>query len=108
MSNDKVVPAGYDRAELYFHELNQKLIDERREKLNEERDAQEHAHNQKIHWMKCPKCGEDMIEVDMKSIKVDRCTDCDGIFFDKGELSLLLESREHGNFWSKLKTRLHP
>lgn len=107
MSNEDVVPPGYDREELYFHELNKKLVDERRDQLNEERRGQEHEHKQKIHWMKCPKCGEDMNEVEMDGLKVDRCTVCDGIYFDKGELDLLLESREHGNFWHRLRTRMH-
>lgn len=102
-----LTPSGYNREELYLHDVNQKLIDERREKLNQERKAREHEQNQKIHWMKCPKCGENMTELDMKNIKADVCTVCKGLFFDKGELDILLDSRDHGTFWSRLKSHIH-
>jgi hypothetical protein len=38
------------------------------------------------HWLKCPKCGHDMKILDMNGIEVERCTRCEGIFLDKGEL----------------------
>lgn len=98
-------PDGYDREELYFHDLNQKLIDEQRAQLNDDRQAQAHKNNKALHWMKCPKCGEDMSEVELSGIKVDRCTACDGLFFDKGELKLLLESRDHASIWDRLRGR---
>jgi len=36
--------------------------------------------------MKCPKCGMDLLEIDYKSIKVDRCSGCEGVWLDPGEL----------------------
>ncbi len=107
MSQDDVIPTGYDKEELYFYELNKKLIESRRAELNENRRQQEHNARQELHWMKCPKCGEDMEEVELTGIKVDRCTYCKGLFFDRGELELLLECQEHPGFWDRLKIRLH-
>ncbi len=106
MSQDDVIPTGYDREELYFFEQNKKLIEERRIELNEERKQRTHDENQAAHWMKCPKCGEDMQEIDMSGIKVERCTSCAGTYFDSGELELLLECKEHAGFWGRLKGRL--
>jgi Zn-finger nucleic acid-binding protein len=36
--------------------------------------------------MKCPKCGMELIEIDYKSIKVDKCSACEGIWLDAGEM----------------------
>ena len=107
MSHDDVIPSGYDREELYFFEENKKLIEERRSRLNQERKERAHAENQAAHWMKCPKCGEDLQEVDMSGIKVDRCTVCRGTYFDAGELDLLLECKEHTGFWGRIKDIFH-
>lgn len=39
-----------------------------------------------LHFMRCPKCGMELIEIDYKGIKVDECSDCEGIWLDAGEL----------------------
>jgi len=36
--------------------------------------------------MKCPKCGMNLVEIEYRSIKVDRCSACEGVWLDKGEL----------------------
>ncbi|OGL40162.1 MAG: hypothetical protein A3C43_09095 [Candidatus Schekmanbacteria bacterium RIFCSPHIGHO2_02_FULL_38_11] len=40
----------------------------------------------KLHFMQCPKCGMKLIEIDYKGIKVDKCSECEGIWLDAGEL----------------------
>ncbi len=42
------------------------------------------------HYMKCPKCGADLHVEEMQGVQVDRCPDCDGIWFDAGEAELLV------------------
>lgn len=42
--------------------------------------------------MICPACKSDMIVVEYNKIELDYCTDCQGVWFDSGELELLLES----------------
>lgn len=63
---------------------------ERRKKLEREKQqalAQgEKETLQKLHFMKCPKCGMDLVEIDYKSIKVDKCSGCEGVWLDPGEL----------------------
>lgn len=42
--------------------------------------------------MKCPYCGKVLIVVEHENIELDYCTNCHGVWFDSGELELLLES----------------
>jgi Zn-finger nucleic acid-binding protein len=41
--------------------------------------------------MICPACKSDMIVVEHSKIELDYCTSCHGVWFDSGELELLLE-----------------
>jgi Zn-finger nucleic acid-binding protein len=41
--------------------------------------------------MKCPKCGMNLVEIDYKSIKIDRCSSCEGVWLDTGELSQIVK-----------------
>ncbi|GAB4243841.1 MAG: hypothetical protein OHK0028_22270 [Deltaproteobacteria bacterium] len=63
---------------------------ERRKKIEEGKRqtmaAQEKQRQKELHFMHCPKCGMKLIEVDYKSLKVDRCSSCDGVWLDAGEL----------------------
>ena len=40
--------------------------------------------------MDCPVCKNAMIVLELAEVEVDYCTDCGGIWFDAGELELLL------------------
>lgn len=42
--------------------------------------------------MICPTCKSDMIVVEHEDIELDYCPGCRGVWFDSGELELLLES----------------
>lgn len=42
--------------------------------------------------MYCPVCKEPMIVIEHEKIELDYCTRCLGVWFDAGELALLLES----------------
>lgn len=42
-----------------------------------------------LHYMKCPKCGMELIEIDYRGIKVDKCSGCEGIWLDAGELEAI-------------------
>ena len=39
--------------------------------------------------MKCPKCGHDLKEEPVEDVLVDRCTFCEGLYLDAGELEKL-------------------
>jgi Zn-finger nucleic acid-binding protein len=47
----------------------------------------------------CPKCGGDMRTYERNGVIVDQCTECRGIFLDRGELERLVdaEGRHYGD-----------
>jgi Zn-finger nucleic acid-binding protein len=47
--------------------------------------------------MICPVCNQDMIVVEYRQIELDYCIKCSGIWFDKGELELLLKTTSLGD-----------
>ncbi len=78
-----------EKEEEYFARLEF----ERRKKIEEERqkrlEKEEKRRLRELHYMKCPKCGMDLIEIDYKGIKVDKCSSCEGIWLDAGELETI-------------------
>lgn len=69
----------------YFVKQDAELIKAQRAKLDEERANLE----RKSHFMKCPKCGADLVETEFHNIKIDRCSECKGIWFDAGEVEMI-------------------
>ncbi len=63
---------------------------ERQKKEREENQqalaAEEKTRLKELHRMRCPKCGMELIEIDYKHILIDKCSHCDGIWLDAGEL----------------------
>ena len=63
---------------------------ERRKKLEEKKRAQMEDEEKRklkgLHYMHCPKCGMQLIEIDYNGIAVDKCSSCEGIWLDAGEL----------------------
>lgn len=63
---------------------------ERRKKMEEEKlkkvAEEERKTLRELHYMRCPKCGMDLSEVEYKGIRVDKCSQCNGVWLDAGEL----------------------
>jgi uncharacterized paraquat-inducible protein A len=63
---------------------------ERRQKVEAEKQKQmeetEKQRLKELHHMRCPKCGMPLLEIDYKSIKVDQCSNCRGIWLDNNEM----------------------
>jgi ribosomal protein L37AE/L43A len=78
--------------EEYFAKANAELIKERRALL----DTVRSQIARKAHYMKCPKCGGDLKEVEHHHVKVDQCTDCKGVWLDAGEIELLEHAQNSG------------
>ena len=57
-----------------------------------------------LHFMRCPKCGHQMVEESLEGIGVDRCSFCEGIYFDANELDQLFTKKqeERRNFLRRL------
>jgi hypothetical protein len=69
----------------YFAKLDAERVKELRAKLDAERKATERT----SHYMKCPKCGHDLQEVTVRSVKVDTCGNCHGMWLDAGEIDMI-------------------
>ena len=68
-------------------ERKKKIEMEHQEKLA----AKEKERLKEIHHMKCPKCGMNLVEIEYRSIRVDRCSACEGVWLDSGELKAVTE-----------------
>ena len=79
-----------------------------RQKREHERTTQEKAAElqrlKALHYMRCPKCGHELLEESLEGVKVDRCSFCEGIYFDAGELDqvLMKKEEERKGFFRKL------
>lgn len=85
-----------EQEEEYFakleYERKKKIEEEKQKKLAEE----EKKRLKELHYMKCPKCGMDLIEIDYKNIKVDKCSACEGVWLDAGELEMVSRLEKGG------------
>ena len=73
--------------EEYFARQEAELLEQSRAKTQRVTIEQ----NRKNHYMKCPKCGADLNTVDYHGVQVDRCPECDGVWFDAGEVESLVK-----------------
>jgi len=85
-----------EKEEEYFarmeFEKKKKEEDERQKKLAEA----EKKKLKELHHKKCPKCGMELIEIDYKAIKVDKCSGCEGVWLDAGELETVSKLEKSG------------
>lgn len=102
---------GKKKEEEWIREKEKKLIEEMKRKREEkirssvdEESKKKKEELKKLHYMHCPKCGHQMQEVPLEGINIDKCTHCEGIFFDRGELEMLFlkKIQESRNFFRKL------
>ena len=78
-------------ARLEFEKLK-KIEQEKHMKLAED----EKQKLKKLHYMRCPKCGMELLEVNYKGILIDKCSECDGIWLDAGELETTSKLEKSG------------
>jgi hypothetical protein len=76
----------------YFAKQDAELIKQMRSKLDQDRITAE----RKAHFMKCPKCGADLKEKEIGSVKVDVCPEDGGMWLDAGEMELLRQVQKAG------------
>ncbi|MEK6646322.1 MAG: zf-TFIIB domain-containing protein [Candidatus Firestonebacteria bacterium] len=74
----------FERKKKIEVEKHKKIADEEKKRLKE------------FHYMRCPKCGMKLIEIDYKGIKIDECSECDGIWLDTGELESVSKLNKTG------------
>ncbi len=76
--------------EEYFARREAELLRQQRETA--QRAATERE--RRSHFMKCPKCGFDLITGEWHGVQIDQCTHCHGIWFDAGEAETLVKHPE--------------
>jgi hypothetical protein len=88
------------REDDWFRQNEQQMLETARVarlKRQQEREAGEKVEERKrlrdLHYMKCPKCGHDMKAEDVVGVEVDRCTFCEGLYLDAGELEQVFSKR---------------
>ncbi len=86
----------------HFYERDRALIEKLRAKAEKERRELERKHRKEAHWMKCPKCGHDLEEISLGPVLVDRCKECGGVYFDAGELEILLAGERRDSLLRRL------
>ncbi|MEZ4455544.1 MAG: zf-TFIIB domain-containing protein [Gemmatimonadales bacterium] len=69
------------------------------ELVKQQRAAQDKAAadaERKSHYLRCPKCGGHLTTQNLKGVQIDQCPDCLGIWFDAGELDVVVSHRDPG------------
>ena len=51
---------------------------------------------------RCPKCGAPLITIKYRDVELDKCSECQGMWFDAGELDQVM-AQESGGFLGGLK-----
>jgi transcription initiation factor IIE alpha subunit len=54
----------------------------------------------------CPRCGEMLVETEIRDVTVDTCQSCHGVWLDAGELEALSSRLEEGWFSHWVRTVL--
>ncbi|MEW6776350.1 MAG: zf-TFIIB domain-containing protein [Bdellovibrionota bacterium] len=73
----------------FFAKEDALRVEKLRKKLDGERAQREAENLKKAHWMRCPKCGNEMKEVAYRQVMVDQCGKCGYVGFDAGELEIV-------------------
>jgi Zn-finger nucleic acid-binding protein len=71
----------------------------RDQRIAEALQKEEARKRRELHWLHCPKCGSQMHdEILDQNFKIERCSLCGGLFFDRAELEQILLQREPKGF----------
>jgi hypothetical protein len=89
------------REDDWFRQNEKQLLEtarvarEKRETARREKEKTAELDRLKVlHFMRCPKCGHQMVEETMEGITIDRCSFCEGIYFDARELDDLFMKKQ--------------
>ena len=91
------------RENRWFRENERQLLEqvrrEREQRLEAYREETEDRERlRQAHWMRCPKCGNEMKVEQLEGIEIERCSVCGGMFFEHNELQTLLMRKQERRF----------
>jgi hypothetical protein len=75
----------------YFARIEQEMKKKIEEQKKKQTSEEERAKLRELHFMKCPKCGIDLIEIDFRGMKMDECSACRGIWLDAVEFDAMVK-----------------
>jgi Zn-finger nucleic acid-binding protein len=75
-----------EKEEEYFLRIQAQQLMEQAEKVRQSKAAEELERLKELHWMRCPKCGMELTEITYRTVKIDECFSCGGMYLDAGEL----------------------
>ncbi len=78
-----------DQEDEYFARIEQEMKKKIAERTSGQASKEEREKLRRLHFMKCPKCGMDLIEIDFKGMKIDECSGCRGMWLDAGEFDAM-------------------
>ena len=78
----------------YFARLEQEMK-KKIKQMSKQAPKEERENLRKLHFMKCPKCGMDLMEIDFKGMKIDECSACRGMWLDAGEFDAMAKIDKH-------------
>lgn len=71
-------------------------LDKKKKKIAKqqaEMAAAEKKNQQELHYMHCPKCGSKLVEIGFRDVMIDKCTGCQGVWLDTGELEQVTKDK---------------
>ena len=74
----------YEKKKKIYAETHKELAEAEKKRLKD------------LHNMRCPKCGMELVEIDYKTIKIDKCSECTGVWLDAGELETVSKLEKSG------------
>ena len=73
----------------YFHKQEMEARQRLKAKLEAQRAEADKAAQAELHYLKCGKCGSDMVTTAFRGIEIEICTNCGAVLLDPGELETL-------------------
>lgn len=92
-----------EKEEEYFARLELEQRKKAEEEKNKRLAEEEKTKLKELHYMRCPKCGMELSEIDFKGIKVDKCFSCDGLWLDAGEIDSVAKMEKASSFFGLFK-----
>jgi uncharacterized protein len=85
-----VKPSQVEDEHIWAEEMKLRL-----QKLEQEQKAKTEAEKKRLkelHWMHCPKCGQQLMTELYAKVEIDVCPSCKGVWLDANELNTIVES----------------
>ena len=79
-----------DEATRFADEAGRRTEERERERARLARELDSARQELSGYKLRCPKCGKNFVEEDYEGITIDRCTGCDAVYFDAGEVDQLI------------------